>query len=153
MAKVYGLRTQSLNTTPPNPVSPMVEGAPIRILREQYTVVTATAVDDELVIGFIPAGSVYVGGHLILSATLGANSVVDIGSRDVDDNTANDDDNRFATLLDGTSTAIQEFLTDLPGAYAYSPTNQQEVYLSFEVTDPAAGVVVDVEFRYVHVGP
>lgn len=150
MAKVYGLRNQSLNTDPPNPVSPMVESGVMRIIREKYTVVTATAVDDELVIGFIPAGCVYVGGHVILSATLGASSVLDVGSRDVADNTANDSDNRFATLLDGTSTAIQEFLTDTPGAYGYTPTNQQEVYLSFEVTDPAAAAIVQVELRYVH---
>lgn len=153
MAKVYGLRDQSLNTTPPNPVPPTVEGGVVRYIRERYTVVTATAQDDELVVGFIPAGCIYVGGHVILSATLGGGAVLDVGSRDVDDNTANDDDDRFATALDGTSTAILDFLADLPGAYAYSPTNQQEVYLSFEGADPAAAVVVDVELRYVGIGP
>lgn len=149
MAKVYGLRTQSLVTLPPNPVGPTVEKGQIRILREQYTVVAATALNDELVIGLLPAGSVYVGGHVILSATLGIGAVLDVGSRDWADNTANDDDDRFAAALDGTSTAVLDFLTDLPGGYAYSPTNDQEVYLSFEGADPAAAVVVNVELRYV----
>jgi hypothetical protein len=149
MAKVFGLLNTFLNIVPPDQVDPNVLGGRVRVMYEEYTVVTATAENDELVLGFLPAGSRYLGGGLSLSATLGASTTVDVGSRDEADNSANDDDDRFAAALDGTSTAWLWYNEDLPAAVGYSPTNRQEVYLSFEGADPAAAVVVRSLIFYV----